>query len=293
LGQDELYGILHPGDPVEHVFRFAEKYIYVADAGYSQLRASGQDVHLKLFDFNNNLVTEGTPGDQGLGERLSLASTVAGQIYALQVVPRVTNTETPALLEWDDAEPVRISNNLVLNPGGEDPVNDGIPFWNVPDGYNSPRLLGYSSEAGLPTSDGPGPSDRGSYFFAGGVNDNPLMGMRQDILIDPMWYQAISEGHLQFRFSAFLGGNLDEAEGAVATLTFSDANLQKLGEASLPSITPLDRAGQTGLFAVETSDYLPVGTYTISVSVNFIGAVGELNDGYADNIELILSDYTP
>ena len=63
--------------------------------------------------------------------------------------------------------------------------------------------------------------------------------------------------------------------------------------AGLPSVTALDRDATTGLFPVEASDYLPMGTAFIYVNLVFQGGVGDYNDGYADNLELILSEYTP
>jgi hypothetical protein len=288
-----LYVILNPGDPIEHLLRFPEKYIFVADTAYASVRVVGPGVHLRLLDSASHAIAEGVLN--GLGESLSLASTIANQVYALDVTPKNPGAEPPMLtLEWDPTSPTRATANLIANAGAEiivgpDPAQE-VPYWDIVQG--TPRIFFYDDQSPTtnPSFVGPGPSDRGMHLFAGGPN-NTLSQLRQTINIDPAWQQAINDGRVTFDFSAFLGGLLGEPDHTDASLMFLDANFQTLGQQGLPSVTTLDREAVTGLFPVEAIDYLPIGTAFIQVDVVFLGGAGDYNDGYADNLELILSEY--
>ncbi len=300
LVRDRVYVILHPGEPVERTLRFAENYVFVADFAFRGITTNSRRSHLRLFDFDGNLLSEAQPDTQGPGERLSLASTVTSQVYALQITPQSADAQNETLrMEWDPAPATRVSGNLILNPGAEEGEADDsngsvedIPQWDTPAEADiaMPTVIFYDAESGNPTPDGPGPNDRGSQFFAGGPS-NSESGIRQAVSIDPAWQEAVNEGRVKYRFSAFLGGHLDEADSAGATLTFLDAHLEMLGQASLPPVTPRERANQTGLLPVQTSDYLPEGTSMIYVDLVFRRVDGLYNNGYADNLELVFSEY--
>ncbi|MEZ6085228.1 MAG: hypothetical protein R3E58_15145 [Phycisphaerae bacterium] len=44
---------------------------------------------------------------------------------------------------------------------------------------------------------------------------------------------------------------------------------------------------------MEASDYVPEGTTNILVTLTFVGGEGDYNDAFADNLELVLSEYAP
>jgi hypothetical protein len=253
---------------------------------------------MQLFNVEGALLAEGAPGDGGVGEQLSLAATRLDQVYALQVTPQADIPEQVFSLVWDPSEATRVSTNLIRNPGAEDGQGSDsngfvevIPNWNPPDeDIGTATVIFYNSPEGNPTSDGPGPADRGFQLFAGGPS-NSSSGLQQTITLDPAWQQVANEGRAKFRFTAFLGGNLTQGDSASASLTFYNANLQPLGEAVLPAVTPLDRGNATGLLPAETSDYVPAGTFMVYVKLFFRRAEGNFNDGYADSLELVLSEF--
>ncbi|HNO80207.1 MAG TPA: S8/S53 family peptidase [Phycisphaerae bacterium] len=291
LARDHVYTVLHPGDPVERAIRFPELLVFAADRAFSAIDVGNPNLHLELFDFDNNFIAQGQ-AQSGLGERLDLLSTVQDQIYALRVTPLMPSSEDEMLLdlEWDDVAPSRTSENLILNPGaevvlGEEDLSEWSAFGDLP----LPRLYFYDDQEGYPSTTGPGPDNRGFHLFAGG--NNQISGMRQSIFVAPDWQQPIYEGRAKFRFAAYLGGYLGESDSASATLTFVDANEQILDQVKLPSVTRLEREDETGLLPVEVVDYLPFGTFEMHVDVTFNGPDGEFNDGYADNFELVLLEF--
>jgi hypothetical protein len=289
LVHDLLYVVTHPGEPVEHVLRDVENYVFVADSAYSQVRSGAQGVHMRLFDFGGDLLSEGD-------DQLSLAAAVAGQIHVLQISPPAAGSPEQTLsLTWDPVPAGRTSDNFILNPGAEDvdPAEGVITHWFIfADNLAMPAAVDYGSLDGGPTLESPGPDDRGVKFFAGGP-ENMLSGLRQKVNVDPAWAEAINAGRVKFTFSAFLGGKLAQVDGASASVTFVDANFQTLGRQSLAPVTPQDRNGQTGLFPKETSDDVPAFTFQIYVDLVFQGTQVDYNNGYADNLSLILSDYSP
>ena len=295
LVRDRIWEVLHPGEPVERQIRMVERYVYVAAARERGLRLSGRNLHLQLFEEGGSPLAEGTELDGGEGEYLSLAATVAGQVYALQVTPTDIGEEPPTMrLEWDEAPVARITENLIVNPGAEitfgDPNSD-IPYWAVPDLLSTPRIFYYGDDGGVP-KDSPGPADRGYHLFAGGPG-NTLSGMQQAISVDPAWYGAINAGRVRLSFSGSLGGALAEVDQASATVTCIGANEQALGQVVLPAVTALDRGNVTGLLPVESGEDVPAGTVSMVVEVRFQGLEGEFNDGYADDLSLTLSEYEP
>ena len=87
-----------------------------------------------------------------------------------------------AVREWDAAQPSRTTENLIRNPGAEITVDQPIiPFWQVTAG--TPAVFFYDDSqpsTNPPAAAGPGPENRGSYLFAGGLG-NMLSGLGQTI----------------------------------------------------------------------------------------------------------------
>lgn len=292
LVRDRIYEILNPGDPVIKRLRAPEVYAFVGDRAYGAIRSNRTQLNIALLDFDGNQVAEGLPDQAGL--RLDLSAVVGDQVYALQLTPSDGAAEDLEVeLEWEPAEPLGTSANLIVNPGAEITVSDedtAVPGWGIIDG--DPRIYYYNEEEGGPFPDGPGPEDRGLHLFAGGYASGPSI-MQQTIEIDPAWHAAIDAEHVKYRYFAFLGGYLDQEDYTAATLMFLDPEKQSLGDVSLPPITPRERDGETGLLPVEISGYVPVGTQYLRVELAFHRFAGDFIDGYADNLELTLSEYAP
>lgn len=62
---------------------------------------------------------------------------------------------------------------------------------------------------------------------------------------------------------------------------------------TLGPITLYERNDETGMWPVGVTDFLPPKTRSFDVILTFTRAAGSYNEGFADNLELILEDYTP
>jgi hypothetical protein len=155
---------------------------------------------------------------------------------------------------------------------------------------SAPTVL-YYDQPGAPTAADPGPEQRGIKVFAGGPYSSPS-AIQQFITVDPAWYPAIDAGRVRFTMSAFLGGGLAEGDAAQVSLEFRTGDdFELLGQVTLPSITPLERENQTGLWPVAGGGVVPAGTNFILVNLVFMKTESEYIDAYADNLELTLAEY--
>jgi hypothetical protein len=287
---DRAYEVVHPGDPVEQVLRFPELFVFTVDGAYSDIQSADQNVHLRLLDGQGKLVGEGVAGQEG--ETLSLAGAKPGQIYALEVTAKDAKADQPHLdLKWNLAEAKRTSGNLLKNPGAEtvQDANEQVADWKRIEGRALPSRLSYVQGDDTPSAQDPGSKDRGSRLFASERLGTPS-GIQQNIPINEEWRSAIDEGRVGAHFSAFLGGNRTAQDRAMVKVTFLDANRRPLGETFLPTVGPREREDKTGLFPVESNNMVPVGTALVNVGLTF-GMDQVRGLAYADNLELILSEY--
>ena len=287
LVHDKIYEVMHPGEPIEHVVRQPELYVFAADPAYTAVRTPDPRAHLSLLDVEGKTVAEGMDDDRG--ERLSLSDAIANGIYGISVTPQGAGSQPPTLaLQWEQQAAVRVSDNLVLNPGAETP-GEGVANWRPQGDEGFAQIIAYG-EGSQPSPSDMGPPDRGAYLFAG-AGSQPTGGLQQLVAVDSAWREAIDRNAVRANFSAYLGGYRQEGDFASATLTFIGANQQTLGRVVLPSIGPQEREGKTGLWPAEASERVPAGTVALLVSLEFTRLSGRTNDGYADNVGLTLSEY--
>lgn len=289
LVRDQIYEVLHPGEPIEHVMRHPELYVFAADPVYDAVRTPDPRAHMKLLDREGNVLAEGATDD--MGERLTLSDTVANGIYGIEVAPQGSGLQAPALaLQWEQRPPVRVSDNLVRNPGAEAPPGDAgsdVAGWRPQDDVPPAHVLAYGAPEGAPSSSDPGPPDRGTNLFAGS-RDQRVSGLRQEIAIDPAWRDAIARNSASVLLSAYQGGHLRDGDFATATFTFLGDDQQTLGQVVLPSIGPREREGKTGLWPAEVRESVPAGTTTLVLDLAFVGVTGRGNGGYLDNLSVTL-----
>ena len=118
---------------------------------------------------------------------------------------------------------------------------------------------------------------------------------------------AIDSGAVTFNLSGFLGGWEDQGDNAVVRATFKDpnGNAIKVGEfcfdiglreicfdlfsVAIGPVTPGDRGNVTSLLFRSTSGAVPAGTRTIEVAMEMTREDGNDNDGYVDNVSLVLT----
>ncbi len=292
LVRDRVFEILNPLDPVVTPLRWSEAFVVIADPGYRRIRTTTPNVHLRLFDADGEVFAEGEALDPDPGEALALAGTIPGAAYALIVEP-LDEVERTLELVFDPVEPVRTSENVIVNAGAEIlSGNPSFPFvgWDVVPGVPSGQPLPWDGVGGNPAPTDPGPEDRGVRLFSGGLG-NAVAGVRQLAFVDPDWKTAVDAGRARFRFRAFLGGFFDQGDAATATVTFRDVAQQPLADPIvLGPVTALEREDQTALLPVEAAGGVPPNTFILDVEIRSTRAGGNHNDGYADSLELVLSE---
>ncbi|MCA9470198.1 MAG: hypothetical protein KC643_32775 [Nitrospira sp.] len=188
-----------------------------------------------------------------------------------------------------------LNTNLILNGDAENGIGASddqsivsIPNWST---FGSFTVVAYSAGNGFPINASPGPNDRGLNFFAGGPN-NTNSSAQQTIDVSSN-ASNIDLGRISFNLSGFFGGFSTQDDHAILQTSFLDPTNSILASTALGPVTPTDRADNTGLLPLTRSGFLPVGTRAIEVSLLMSRFDGIYNDGYADNLSLILHNSAP
>jgi hypothetical protein len=106
-------------------------------------------------------------------------------------------------------------------------------------------------------------------------------------------FSAIDSGNATFNLSAFLGGFSSQEDNASLSAIFRNSGGTGLGTFSIGPVTAANRGNTTGLLARSTTGTVPIGTRDILVTLSMTRFSGTANDGYADNLSLVLTDNTP
>ena len=205
------------------------------------------------------------------------------------------------------ADLLELGVNLISNPGAElgSSLGDGytqLADWTVvsgPPGSDGFTGVPWGQPGGFPTLGDPGPepaSARGTYFFAGGAN-SAYSSARQLVTGSTSAVQAaIDVGTLTFDLKGWLGGYTGsgdfQEDNAVLSIDFLSARSSILGTAEIGPVSDADRGSQTGLLFRQETGLVPPGTRTIHVKLTMTRLNGTYNDGYADNLSLILHGAT-
>ncbi|MGH9894779.1 MAG: hypothetical protein ACREA0_22930, partial [bacterium] len=181
-------------------------------------------------------------------------------------------------------------SNLIVNGDAEAGVGSasGFDVVPVPDWTTSGdfTVIQYNAPS-FPTSSGPGPTNRGINFFAGGPSN--ASSSASQVIDVSIGAAAIDAGDVTFQLTGFLGGFEDQDDNTVLTVTFLSASNMNLGTASIGPVTRADRDSLTGLLLRSTAGSLPVGTRNIEPTLQMTRFEGTYNDGYADNLSLVLT----
>jgi hypothetical protein len=181
--------------------------------------------------------------------------------------------------------------NLLANPDAEAGTNsaDGftvvyVPGWQATGAFT---VVSYLAGDGFPVPNDPGPTNRGNSFFAGGPASD-WSAASQWIDISSLSSQVDTSG-VACVLSGYLGGFHYQYDQAMLTAYFRGETSNTLGSVVIGPITPDDRPyRQTGLHSCQKKENLPIGTRALEVVLEMIRFEGGYNDGYADNLSLIL-----
>ncbi len=174
--------------------------------------------------------------------------------------------------------------NLIVNGGAETGTTTG---WLVTGGA---QTVEYGTPD-FPTITGPGPAQRGAWFFSGGSND-AVSTLSQTIPLSA-WNGVIAAGRAECTLAAFLGGYSSQDDNAILNVDFRDGNGVSLLARTLGPITAADRGSVTGLISRQSVLFLPTSTASAVVTVTCTRVSGSWNDAYIDAMSLVLADKTP
>ncbi|MFN2464818.1 MAG: serine/threonine-protein kinase [Candidatus Dormibacteria bacterium] len=139
----------------------------------------------------------------------------------------------------------------------------------------------------FPTATDAGPPDRGDYFFAGGPNNSKSSATQTIDLSGGSG--GIDGGGKQYTLSAYLGGFGGQNDAATVSVRFEDAAGHDIGDAHVGPVTDLTRKGRTGLVRSQTTGAVPAGARKAVITIVMNRTDGAYNDGYADDVSLVIS----
>lgn len=183
-----------------------------------------------------------------------------------------------------------LTGNLIQNGDAESGAAGGfagipaIPGWTT-DG--NVAVVKYSDGDDGITAASPGPTNRGSNYFAGGPG-NAASKITQTIDLSGS-AAAIDGGSQPFTIDGWRGGYDGQNDNAILRVTFLSASGATLGSASIGPVLAADRGDTGGMIEKTTSGSVPAGTRKATVSLEFTRTDGSDNDGAADNLYFSLT----
>ncbi|MBW4612809.1 MAG: PEP-CTERM sorting domain-containing protein [Desmonostoc vinosum HA7617-LM4] len=204
---------------------------------------------------------------------------------------------------------VTLGTNLIINGDAEKGQGDdignavgtdipAIPDWNPIDNFSVLKYGATGFEfinprgetvrvSGLPDASSPGPLNRGNNLFFGGAGRSSSSASQSINVADLS--SIIDAGKGAFDLSAWLGGYATDLDNVLFSIDFLNQDGNSLGQASLISPTPEERSNLTALLFKSTNGILPVGTRKIDATLSMNYVRGRVNDGYADNLSLVIT----
>jgi hypothetical protein len=168
------------------------------------------------------------------------------------------------------------------------PFDQYASGWSDPgSGENNPRMTIVEYGAGhWPTLASPGPADRGANMFIGGTQDDARITQVVDV---SDLASQIDAGDVSYALSGFLGGRDAEADLARVSARFLDAEGDLIAFGQIGPVSAAERGNQTALVERVEEGALPALTRSIEVTLVMTRLEGADNDGYADNLSLVLT----
>lgn len=180
-------------------------------------------------------------------------------------------------------------SNLVGNAGAEDGqgATDTSTVAPPPGWASSPTFTAVAyGTSGFPTPEDSAALGGGVNFFAGG---NSAVATGTQVVDISAAAAEIDARGVVATLSAQLGGFSSQPDSATVSAAFADAAGASLGEFTVGPVTAADRGGVTGLQPRSGFVGVPAGARTVVVTLTHTRQSGTYNDGYADNVSLVLS----
>lgn len=125
----------------------------------------------------------------------------------------------------------------------------------------------------------------GENYFWGGKNTNSTVEQMTDV--SPI-QQEIDAGKVSYELSGLLGGYRSQNDRAKLVADFLDAGKDVLHSTQIGYVTNADRDNVTRMMRKESTGTVPRNTRTIRFRLIAVGEEGANNDGYADELSMVL-----
>jgi hypothetical protein len=187
-----------------------------------------------------------------------------------------------------------IRNGDAENGGGSTSgVFIRVPNWTIIQGQVT--VVPYGAPGGFPSAlTDLVPATRGYNFFAGGSADSSIA--RQSIAVVTL-ATAIDAGQVTYNMAGDFGGFANQEDFAALNVSFRDIASNTIGGSrEIGHVSAADRGNATGFRHRTLSGVVPAGTRIIEVTVYMLRTADNptgYNDGYADNLSLVLTSGTP
>lgn len=193
------------------------------------------------------------------------------------------------------AASVSLGKNLIINGDAEagpgsatgDDV-EAIPGWLTSGNFT---VVQYGAPE-FPTTDVSTAIGGGANFFAGGPDNSFSSATTQAVDVSAL-ASGIDAGADTITLSGDLGGFDGQDDNMTVTAFFLNAVHISLGTLVIGPVTEPDRDGATTLLFRSVSGDVPEGTRSIVIQMDATRFEGSYNDGYADNLSLVMGGGTP
>ena len=179
---------------------------------------------------------------------------------------------------------LQYNTNLIVNGNAEDGVNG----WTTTAGTFT--ALRYDA-GGEPNADTPGPVDRGTSLFSGGENES-FSSAEQTIDVSS-GATSIDDSLVHYQLNGYLGGWCSQGDNAKVTVSFMSAADNIISSVQIGPVSTADRESITKLLQRSQEGIVPSGTHHLVISIAMTRTEGNYNDGYVDNLSLILTQQAP
>jgi len=126
---------------------------------------------------------------------------------------------------------------------------------------------------------------KGENYFWGGKNSNSTIEQMADV--SPI-QQEIDAGKVSYELSGLLGGYRSQSDRAKLVADFLDAGNDVIQSTQIDFVTNEDRNNVTRMMRKVSSGTVPINTRTIRFRLITLIEEGANNDGYADELSMVL-----
>lgn len=127
----------------------------------------------------------------------------------------------------------------------------------------------------------------GANFFGGGYA--PVSRITQTIDLTPL-AADIDAKKVDYHLSALLGGWKNNQDSAAFIARFHDGTGHMIQTVTLGPVSAADRSNRTGLLPREATGMVTPSARNVTVELLCVRFSGKANDGYADNLSLVLGE---